>query len=196
MIQLSFHITTRLEILPIIYDRINEEYEVLMSYCKKKISDKNKCSRDKDGFVLEIEKSLVYSLILDIDSFLFEINSSIELITKFVMRIYNLLGRFTDNFAKEMKEMLLLNGCDISWFRLLDSGRNYFIHDGTPFIAIDCTNEEEGYDLIIMKENLKSFEGNKTFYRFSEFTKIAKGFYEMKNKLSEYLFKIIESKQI
>jgi hypothetical protein len=49
-------------------------------------------------------------------------------------------------------------GQDPSWFAQLGKHRNFFMHEGTPYIAIDLSNDVNGrYDLLIMKENLRHF---------------------------------------
>lgn len=187
-IELSYHISTRLEILPIIYDRLNEEFKRIIDNCKEKVEQINISSEKENGYVLEIDEKVKYSMILDIDSFLFEINSCLELITKLIKNIYSLLGQKVEDINEELKQLLIKKGQDIEWYRLLDSGRNFFIHDGTPFFAIDYTNHSIGqYDILIMKENIKSFEQKKKYYRLSDFNKIIIGFYQSKNIIAEHL---------
>jgi hypothetical protein len=127
-------------------------------------------------------------MILDIDSFLFEINSCLELITKLIKKIYSLLCQKVEDINEELIQLLIKKGQDIEWYQLLDSGRNFFIHNGTPFFAIDYTNHSIGqYDILIMKENIKSFELKKKYYRLSDFNKIIIGFYQSKNIIAEHL---------
>lgn len=187
-IELSYHISTRLEILPKIYERLNEGYKQIISICEEKAKKENVSSNNINGYVLEIEEGIAYRLIVDIDSFLFEMNSCVELITKLIKKIYTLVGINVDNINEELIKILLQKGQDKKWFALLDSGRNFFIHDGTPFFAIDYTHSSKGkYDILIMKENLKTFDDRKKYYRLSDFNLVINGFYNSKNILTEHL---------
>ena len=68
---------------------------------------------------------------------------------------------------------------NIDWHSALDKHRNFFIHEGTPYIAVDISKEEENtYDFIIMTENLKEFTDTRNFFRLSEIRNILKGFDE------------------
>jgi hypothetical protein len=187
-IELSYHISTRLEILPIICDRLNVGFKRIIDNCKEKVEHINISSEKENGYVLEIDEKVKYSMILDIDSFLFEINSCLELITKLIKKIYSLFDQKVEDINEELKQLLIKKGQDIEWYRLLDSGRNFFIHEGTPFFAIDYTNHSIGqYDILIMKENINSFEQKKKYYRLSDFNKIISGFHKSKNIIAEYL---------
>ena len=157
IIELSYHISTRLDILPIIYKRLNEDYKQIINTIKEKSTVENISSKNKRGFVLDIEKEIVNEIILDIDSFLLEINACIELITKLISKIYNLIENKIEDVNKEILNILSKKGLDEKWFRLLDSARNFFIHEGTPFFAVDYTNQSDGnYDILIMKKGKHS----------------------------------------
>ena len=187
-IKLSYHISTRLETLPIICERLNDGFNSIMDICKEKIEHINISSKNENGYVLEIDEKVKYSMILDIDSFLFEINSCLELIKKLIKKIYSLVDHKIDNIDEEVKQLLIKKGQDIEWYRLLDSERNFFIHEGTPFFAIDYTNHTIGqYDILIMKDNIHSFDQKKKYYRLSEFSKILNGFHKSKNIIADYL---------
>ena len=85
-----------------------------------------------------------------------------------------------------LKDLLVQNGQDPNWFQLLDKDRNFFIHNGTPYIAIDVSTEEDP-DLVVMKENLKSFEDTKSYTKLSEMDSIVKGFSTAKIILQEHI---------
>ena len=143
---------------------------------------------DINGFALKIDKETAHKLIIDIDSFLFEIHASVELIKELTKKVYDILGRKVNDINKELMELLLKNGLEKKWFILLDSGRNFFTHNGTPFFAIDYTNSSNrNYDILIMKENLKSFDDDKKFYRLSEFDIIVDGFAKSRKIILEHI---------
>ncbi len=192
--ELSYHISTRLEMLPIIYKRLNEGYSLIIEICKEQVNIEHISSKTKNGYVLEIGEELTHKMLIDIDSFLFEMNSCVELIIKLIEKIYSVLRINVENINEELMKMLLEKGQDKKWFKLLDSGRNFFTHDGTPFFAIDYTNSLKGYyDILIMKENLKVFDDVKKFYRLSDFNIIADGFYHSKNILAQHIILLCQN---
>jgi hypothetical protein len=105
----------------------------------------------------------------------------------FFSDIYKLHGREIkkEYSGKELKRILIENGQDANWFALLDKDRNFFIHHATPYIAIDISVDPP--DLLIMKENLKSFNDSNTFTRLSELDTVLKGFRKAIHILQDHL---------
>ncbi len=56
-------------------------------------------------------------MLIDIDSFLFEMNSCVELIIKFIEKIYALLNIDVEDINEELMKMLLEKGQDKKWFK-------------------------------------------------------------------------------
>ena len=67
-----------------------------------------------------------------------------------------------------------------SWFSVLAGHRNFFIHEAAPYIAIEISSGTGSYELLIMREHLKSFKDNKKFIRLSELNEIVQGFINSK----------------
>ena len=70
---------------------------------------------------------------------------------------------------------------------LLDKHRNFFIHEGAPYLAVDLSNEPTTHDLLIIKEKMKTFSDPDSFVSLSEINYIVQGFIEAKRQLQEYL---------
>jgi len=179
--EISMHISTRLNMLPMIIRRIQQEYHSLKNSVDGH-KPQNIFTPKQEGYALKIDTELLYNLLIDIDSLLFEINSCCELIMKYLGMVYDHLGIKIDipKVGKRIKQIIQDEGDDISWFELLDENRNFFIHSGAPYIAIDLSDEQR-IDLIIMKENLHKFTDREKFITLSELDSIVKGF--MKAKL-------------
>jgi hypothetical protein len=61
------------------------------------------------------------------------------------------------------------------------------MHEGAPYIAVDLSKEPEYFDLLIMKENIKTFSGPDTFVSLSEINSIVRKFVAARQKLQDYL---------
>ena len=64
------------------------------------------------------------------------------------------------------------------------------MHEGAPYIAVDLSKEPEHFDLLIMKENLKTFSDPSTFVSLSELDSMAQGFVMAKQQLQDYLISL------
>ncbi|MBW8068251.1 MAG: hypothetical protein GJU73_12540 [Ferrovum sp.] len=91
-------------------------------------------------------------MLADIDALLFEINATWELMKRLFGLLHAHVGRQIDakKLGKTIGEVLSQN----DWFNLLDNHRNFFMHEGAPYIAVDLSKEPEYFDLLIMKENI------------------------------------------
>ena len=191
--ELGIHISTRINMLPYIIKRINlgwnELYEQVREHEDKYVYEKN-----KDGYAIRVNEELKYQLIIDIDSFLFETNSCAELIRNFLSEIYQNLGiKFRqDKTGSIIRQLIIDSGEDASWFEILVKNRNFFIHEGAPYIAIDISSETP--DLIIMKENLREFNNPSKFTTLSELDSVLKGFTKAKAILQKHIISICKSR--
>ncbi len=189
MRDLPLYIKTRLTMLPRIFHRINIEARELYSLVKLHESE-HVCTHVKTGYALNINEDLIYKLLIDIDAFLFEINSCTELITKFFSIVCRHVGKEIPEgkVGKIIKKLLASKRQDMNWFKLLDEHRNFFMHEGTPYIAIDVSNET--WDLIIMKESLTRFDDATKFIMFSDLREIVRGFQSGNSAIQNYLIEL------
>ena len=81
-----------------------------------------------------------------------------------------------EKVGKHIRSIIENAGEDASWFILLDTNRNFFIHDGAPYLSIDITEAPIRFDLLIWKEHLKNFDNPEKFVRLSEINDILCGF--------------------
>ena len=179
--EMGIHISTRLNILPRIVSRINTEVTELFSIAERH-EETNVFTTAEEGYALGINNDLKYNLICDIDSLLFELNSVCELMTKLFESLYSHVGKALkkEKVGLKIKSIIENANQNPSWFNALDKHRNFFTHNGSPYVSIDITRGRGNYELLIMKENLKSFEDEEKFIRMSMLNEIVQGFVNSK----------------
>ena len=178
--QLALHISTRLSMLPTAYRRINEGYSRLLELVKEREPHHEFTDAD-DAYAFEVPDELTYEVLLDVDSVLFELNACCELMSAFVEEVYDLAGRTVPvkPVGRLIQRILEEAGQETEWFVSLDDHRNFFIHRGSPYLAVDLTNADSGsFDLLITKENPRSFGDEQRFVRLSEIGRIVRGFHQ------------------
>jgi hypothetical protein len=189
--QLGLSISTRLDMLPRIVNRINSEvyqvFEAMKTHKKEHIF-----TEQREGYVFDIEENLKFNLLIDIDSLLFELNSLCELMSSLFFELYTHTGK---NIKKEevglqIKKVIEAAGKSSKWFKDLDSHRNFFIHEAAPYIAVDISGGPDKYDLLIMKENIKFFNDHSKFIKLSEINSIYEGFLIAKPIIQKHLIEL------
>jgi hypothetical protein len=193
--ELGLHISTRLDILPYVVSRINDTvakiYEAISDF-----GDEHVFTEGHQGYAMPFrnKRDLVHILLADIDALLFETNSVCELMTAFFEKLYKHVGiNLKKNEAGlRIKKIIESKGFDTKWFQNLDNHRNFFIHEVAPYVAIDVSKGRKEYDLLIMKENLKSFKDSSKFVRLSELNKMVQGFISARHTLQQHLIELIQ----
>lgn len=186
--RLGLHVSVRLNILPRVVQRVNSNTSLLYEKTKKH-GPEYVFTLAKEGYVYPLDNDLKYSLLADIDALLFEFNSACELMT----RLFGLLRAHVDQpippkqLGKAISDVLSQGTQNDSWFVLLDKHRNFFTHEGAPYIALDLSNEPATMDILIMKENIKTFTNPDTFVSLSEINLIVQGFIAARRQLQDYL---------
>jgi len=185
--KLGPYISIRLDMLPHIVSRINSEVEQIYKVAIDHGND-YVFTKTREGYALPMheKRELVHFLLADIDALLFETNSVCELMKIFFEKLYSHIG-IKVQAGPEIKKILESKGHDSKWFQDLDCHRNFFIHEGAPYLAIDISLSPNNYDLLIMKENLKTFEDSSKFIRLSELNNIVQGFISAKHAIQKHL---------
>lgn len=182
------YISARLNFLPRIVSRINAEVVSLIDVVKTHKAE-HVFSENCEGVAFPIDDDLKYQLLIDIDSLLFELNSLCELMGQFFERLHALAGTSMSkkNIGLSIKAVLDNANQDSSWFVSLDNHRNFFLHNGAPYVAVDISRSLQDIDVLIMKENIKSFSDESKFLRLSDINKIVQGFSVSKPVIQTYL---------
>ena len=186
--RLGLHVSIRLNILPRVVQRVNSSTSLLYEKTKEH-GPEYVFTEAKGGYAYPLDNDLKYSLLADIDALLFEFNSACELMT----HLFGLLRAHVGQpippkqLGKAISDVLSQNTQNASWFVLLDKHRNFFIHEGAPYIAVDLSNEPATLDVLIMKENIKTFTDPDTFVSLSDINLIVQGFIAARRQLQDYL---------
>lgn len=184
---MGLYISIRLDMLPRIIERINKQCKQLYEEIEGR-GPEHESSEEKNGFSFDIDDDLKYSLLVDIDSLLFELNSCCELMTRLFETLFKHAGKAIkkNRAGLVIKKVLEDAGQNPDWFVMLDGHRNFFMHVGAPYIAIDLTNAPS-YDLLIMKENLVRFSDARKFLRLSDLNRTVQGFVAAKAVIQDVL---------
>jgi hypothetical protein len=190
--ELGVHVSARLNLLPRVVNRLNTETKELH---KATASHKleHVCSDTIRGAALSVDDDLKYRLIADIDAFLFEVNSCAELMGRFFQLLHAHAGSPIDDkkLSGALRDALAKFEVDGGWFRLLDRNRNFVAHQGTPYLAIDVSDDVK-WELLITKENLTNFDEPEKFFRLAELQAISDGFSSAKVALQKYLMELFK----
>ena len=189
--QLGLSISTRLDMLPRIIDRINKEVSAVYKATEDHNSE-HVFTAQREGYVFDIEKNLTFNLLIDINSLLFELNSVCELMTNLFFEIYTHAGK---NIEKKkvgliIRKLLEDNRIPSGWFVELDNHRNFFMHKGAPYLAVDVSKGHGKYDLLIMKENINTFDDHSKFIKLSEVNSIVQSFLASKSLIQRHLIEL------
>jgi len=184
----GLYISTRLNFLPRIVSRINTEVVKLLEAVKAH-KPEHEFSEKHEGVAFVFDDDLKYQLLIDIDSLLFELNSLCEMMGQFFEKLHVLAGTSMPkkNHGLSIKSVLDKANQDSSWFVTLDNHRNFFLHNGAPYIAIDISPALKNFDVLIMKENIKNFGDESKFLRLSDINTIVTGFSASKFVIQSYL---------
>lgn len=182
------YISVRLNMLPRISSRIRGEVAELIAALGTR-TEEHEFTAKKEGYAFSIDDNLKYQLLIDIDSLLFELNSLCELMAQFFENLHSLagVGMPKKNAGLSIKSVLDSAKQDSSWFVNLDDHRNFFMHNGAPYMAVDISPNMNGVDVLVMKENLRDFADTGKFIRLSEIEQIVGGFMASKPILQAYL---------
>lgn len=193
--RLGLHVSTRLNILPIVVRRVKKGATQLLTAARGHDS-KHVFTDLADGYAFPVDNEMKYELLADIDALLFELNSACELMKKLFSMLHSHVGRPIPNgqLGKAVQDALGGRLEDTAWFQSLDKHRNFFIHEGTPYLAVDISAETNAYDLLIMRKNVKRFTTPKQYVALSEINIIVQGFLGAKARLQKYLTSLFEEK--
>mgnify|MGYP001580571710 CR=1 FL=1 len=187
--QLGLHVSTRLSMIETLIPRINACARRLEELIATRAPHHEFTAPD-NGYVFSLPADFKYAFLVDLDALLFEVNSCCELMGRLFEKVYEHAGKGLPltPVGRTIRKILEAAGQDAKWFAKLDGHRNFFIHEGAPYFAVDLSRADTGnYDLLIMKRNLRSFEDERQFVRYSELREIVGGFQTSKLPVQQHL---------
>jgi len=185
--ELSLFLSPRLHMIPRIVSRINQGVKDLFSAAATAHTARHVFTPQQAGAAVRVDDALIYDLLVDIDSLLFELNAIAELMKALFTAVYSHAGKplLPGQAGKAIQKVLADANKDSSWFRKLNDTRNLFAHNATPYLAIDISNDP--WDLIIMKKNLFIFSNPTEFLLLKEINEIVHGFVAARTPLQQHL---------
>ena len=184
--ELGGHISLRLNFIPQVVQRINEGTTALNSAVAARPSG-HEFSPSKQAYALQIDRKLKYRLLIDIDSLLFELNSLYELWCELfkALHVHASKNMPLQTANESIRHIITASGGDSSWLDVLDRDRNYFMHRGAPYVAVDVTRKN--YDLLFLRNNVADLSATNDFVRLSELDSMIQGFRKTKPLIRDYL---------
>jgi len=172
---LGLSISTRLDFLPRIIERVNTASAGVYEKVSQR-EPEHEFEPGVEGIAFDLaDNALKYELLIDIDSLLFELNSIRELVTRLFEQLHTHAGQEmpqTDSARNSIESIVKDAGENASWFKNLADHRNLFIHEAAPYVAVDISSAPQDYDLLIMKKNIKEFSDHTKFIQLSEINEI------------------------
>jgi hypothetical protein len=190
--ELALHISTRLNLIPHIVDRLNVGAKAIYEAIKRH-EKKHVFAGATTGTAFPVDGGLKHRFIADIDAFLTEINACAELMRTFFQLVHEHAGKpiADKDLTGALQAAIKKHGGDVQWFRFLDRNRNYVAHEGTPYLAVDVTSRERP-ELLVMKQNLRKFDDTEKFFRLSELNEVAQGFIKAEAATQEQLVALFQ----
>ncbi len=170
-------ISYRLDFLPLIRKRIHQERELLYDH----VAHRN---RAKDRYAFDIPENIKHGIIIDVDSFIFELRSCCELIEKLLKKILRHFKKY--NEKQFMKELTAKKWFGSKWYEELKELRIAIFHHTAPYIAIDTTHEPK-YDLFFSKKKICDYDKSNNFFPLSGILKIYNAFFKKIFPLQNYI---------
>ncbi|BCM25697.1 hypothetical protein [Methyloradius palustris] len=190
--EMGVYISTKLNIITHVIIRMNEGVSKIHEKIKDH-EDLHVFTKLQQGYAFPIDDPLKYQLIADIETFLFQMNATWELIKKFIAKIYTHAGYATSrkNSAPIIKVVHENNNQNTDWFPLLDKNRNFIAHEGAIYLAVDVS-DQDNWDLLIIKKNLMDFELKDLFFTQSDLVNIYQGFLIAKSLIQTDLIELYQ----
>jgi hypothetical protein len=189
--ELCSNVSLRLSLLPRIAIRINKAWRSLSEAIGTR-EEWHEFTRSKQGYGFPWDQELTLDLVLDIDSFLFEIFASAELMDTLLKRAYKDTRTPFKKVGKLglTRSVLQQEGKDVGWLDRVAELRNFFIHQATPYPAVELSSNVP--ELIVLRENVMYLDDDSKFVKLSELGTIVWGFQETKEALQNHLLGLYE----
>lgn len=192
--ELAGAIMTRSFCVKLSQRRIDRQLKELSKDLKERIGDVRECVTCGCGFS-STDCEILYELLLDFDSLLFEARSAFELTCRFVEEFRTSVlehpaqGNPYEPVAKELEK----RGHDIRWIQWLRTNRNAFIHDTAPWIALDVASLQPfKAEVVLLKRDVSTLANPDDFLHIDDCRSIIEGFRKSFGGLEQWLAEEID----
>lgn len=194
MSEMGLAIATKLTMLPLIVRRVDQQLDRLSEQLDDESMVKE-CLRKGAVYPVK-DKDLPYEILIDIDSFIYELRSTYEIVGKFVCEFFETI---LDAHVDESKLQYLLNskGFDTKWIQELRENRKLFFHETAPWIAVRILSKEPfQFDLVLLKKNAKNFSNPDDYIHFKKLRCIYRGFASSLGELQQLIIEKIDELEV
>lgn len=198
--ELPLAIYSRINMIKALIHRSNTTWRDLRGLIIENISDHHVYSPKDTWYSLRINRELLDLMMVDIHSFLFEIDSCCELVQKYVRGIYinHELTSKSLNYQNYLRDILEMNNLESGWYKTLNEYRNHFIHEGSVFLSImlDDVEIKNNPKLIITKSKQVPVTEESDYILLGDLSEIVQGFEELLFYIEEKIVSDIDNKFI
>ena len=189
--QMGFALSTKLAMIAQVVCRVDLQLQRLRSQLSNNTSAIEEHTRKGAAYRIS-DKDLPYELLIDLDSFLFESRSAYEIVGRFLKEFFErILDRKINE--DELKNMLSTQGIDIRWIQVLHDSRILFFYHIAPWIVLDIISVNPSrFDMVILKQDVKSLTNPDDYFHFNEFREIYQGFESSMGMIHRWIIKQIE----
>ena len=151
---------TKLGLIRVIQRQFNADVAQLSEELAKKNTEIQRCIPEHKALRLA-DSELAFRLVAGIDAFIFEARSGYEILGAVVRQIVgNILGKKVDERA--LRELLETKGHDTRWIDDLHDERIRFFHRTAPWFAVEITDKDPPYEILVLRRNAYDLEADVT----------------------------------
>ena len=136
--QLAVALSTKLVLLSIAQRRLGQALSVLRSAAMR--APDALLGIEEGKSVMLADRDLVYETLVDLDSFVFEFRSGYEILGKFVIGMYRLLGKKAPS-ESDLQSHLESRGIPTAWIGVLRERRIVHFHSTPPWIVFEVLSK-------------------------------------------------------
>ncbi len=186
---LGLSISTKLRML----QTIVSAFETKISALNQELANHSEVVRHaRDGYAYRIKnQNLPFSVLVDIDSFVNEAQSTYEIISAFIRKLHKVFAGKTIT-EKQMLNDLKRSGLDVSWIEDLKGIRAELFHQRAVWIAVKITSTDPfRMALILLRENVARPSSDKEIIEFRSIAELFEKLLSSMPKLQTYAVGLI-----
>jgi hypothetical protein len=150
---------------------------------------------DSDACLLIRDEGVLFEALLDIESFLFEMRSTLEITEIFIKKFRQNILDDGEGRQQSLRDCFNRLGIDQSWYETLRLARNLFSHQTAPWLAMTVRTTDPDpphFDLVVLKKN-EIVPEPPDYFHFDDCRKMYRGYFDAMEQLHAWLLSQIDS---
>ncbi len=181
---LALSVASKMAVLPFVVRRLDRRLMTLNEHLKDEARIIQCLSQGAAYKVRDDE--LVWELLLDVYCFFFEIQSTIDILDRFLVRFCRSLLKRNVKGGAVPRELAERCG-DGEWLEVLCMGRDLFIHGAAPWIAFEVLGRLPfRFELLVVKRNDEDLSDRTTHFHINQCRVIHAGLMSSFEQLHEW----------